>query len=230
MGNAKPPQKPVGTPNTAVLTVGTVLFRVHQTQYAADDFNPKPCDRYYGGGRFDSTDDDRYSFLYAAPNIDVALSETFLRDLSPDSTGPRLLPVARVRGRRVSAVSVQADLELVSLCSGTDLGALSQDTWLTTCDPRDYAQSRHWGHWIRTHAPDACGFKWMSRREPLQPSYVLFKERMPANAIRTCSDPSLPSGNAAEFDTSSGKRYLRKRLSRYGVSLVRGRGAASTVA
>jgi hypothetical protein len=198
-----------------------VLFRVHQKKYAADDFNPVPSDRYYDGGRFDATDDDRYPFLYAAPDVDVALSETFLRDLSPDSTGPRLLPVAKVKGRRVSAISVQVDLELVSLCSGVDLGALSQDTWLTTCEPRDYAQTRHWGHWIRAHVTDACGFQWMSRREPVKPSYVLFEDRMPTNAIVACADPSVPSGDGADFDTRQGKRELRKRLSRYGVSLVR---------
>jgi hypothetical protein len=221
MANAKPPNVPAGTPNTAVLVAGTVLFRVHQTKYAADAFNPGPSDRYYDGGRFDSTDDDRYPFIYAGPDIDVALSETFLRDLSPDATGPRLLPLAKVKGRRVSAISVQVDLELVSLCSGLDLGALSQDTWLTSCEPRDYAQTRHWGHWIRAQVASACGFQWMSRREPTKPSYVLFADRMPANAIGTCSDPSLPSGDAAEFDTTRGKRELRKRLSRYGVSLVR---------
>jgi hypothetical protein len=221
MANAKPPKDPAGTPNTAVLAKGTVLFRVHQKKYAADEFNPKVSDRYYDGGRFDATDDDQYPFLYAAPDIDVALPETFLRDLSPDSTGPRLLPIAKIKGRRISAISVDVDLKLVSLCSGVDLGALSQDTWLTTCDPRDYAQTRHWGHWIRGHVTDAYGFQWMSRREPSKPSYVLFEDRMPANAIVTYADPALPSGDAADFDTKSGRRALRKRLSRYGVSLVR---------
>ncbi|MGQ4818322.1 RES family NAD+ phosphorylase, partial [Enterococcus faecium] len=103
-----------------------MLFRVHQKRFPAEAFNPVPNHRYYGGGRFDATDDDPYPFLYAGESVDVAVAETLLRDLAPNDTGFRRLPRPRVAGRRISAVQVARTLELVSLCSGSDLGAVAQ--------------------------------------------------------------------------------------------------------
>lgn len=221
MANYRPPPTPAGAPRTTTITAHTVLYRVHQKAYDVHVFNPVPNHRYYGGGRFDSTNDDAYPFLYAGESVDVAVAETLLRDLAPDDTGMRVLPFARAANRRISAIRVQNDLELVSLLSGEDLGAVSQDPWLTTCDPRDYAQTRHWGHWIRTHAPTACGYVWHSRREPDARAYVLFGDRIPPGAISSTPSPNVPAGDAADFDTPKGRRALRNRLSRYGIALSR---------
>ncbi len=222
MPNFLPPTNPAGVPVIGSICAGTVLYRVHRKEFSATTLNPRPSHRYYGGGRFDSTDDDHYSFGYAGQSVLVAISETFLRDLAVDASGPRLLPRAVVRGRCVSAVRVRSDLEVVQLVSGVELGQVSQDPWLTTCEPRDYAQTRHWGHVIRHWSPTACGFAWLSRREPGLRSYVLFGDRCPPNSLVSVgADPNVPSGNAADFDTPHGVRWLRQQLSRYGVSLTR---------
>lgn len=221
MANVKPPLAYRGTPARTVLPAGTVLYRVHQKRFPAHSFNPVPSHRYYGGGRFDATDDDRYPYLYAGQSVDVAVAETLLRDLPPDDTGIRQLPQARIVGRRISAICTTADLDLVSLRTGADLGAVAQDTWLTWCDPRDYAQSRHWAHWIRHHAPTAAGYVWLSRREPGLHAYVLFGDRILASALATCTDPHVPHGDEADFDTSRGRRGLRNRLNQYNVALSR---------
>lgn len=221
MANAQPPAAYAGTPALTLLPAGTVLLRVHQTAFPPASFNPSRSHRYYGGGRFDSTDDDRYPYLYAGESVGVAIAETLLRDLPFDSTGIRQLPLAKIRGRRISAVRTTADLEIVSLRSAADLGAVAQDPWLTTCDPRDYAQSRHWGHWIRSHAPAAAGYVWMSRREPTQRAFVLFGDRGAAGAIMAVTDPRVPPGDEADFDTPGGRRALRRRLTAFGVSLSR---------
>jgi len=203
------------------LSAGTVLFRVHQKRFSAEVFNPVPSHRYYGGGRFDATDDDPYPYLYAGSTVDVAVAETLLRDLSPDDTGTRQLPRSKVTGRRISSVEVTVDLELVSLRSGTDLGAVAQDTWLTMCEPRDYAQSRHWGHWIRSYAKSAVGYVWLSRREPGAAAYVLFGDRLSPSAIALTAHPDVPIGDQTDFDTPRGRRALRNRLTRYNVALSR---------
>lgn len=205
----------------SIIPSGTVLYRVHQKRFPADSYNPVPSHRYYGGGRFDSTKDDRYPYLYAGETVDVAIAETLLRDLIPNDSGVRQLPVARIAGRRISAIRVQQKLEIVSLRSGTDLGAVSQDMWLTSCDPHDYAQTRHWGHWIRAQASLAQGYAWLSRREPGLSAYVLFGDRIPAGVIASCSDPAVPAGAAANFDSARGRQDLRNRLSRYGVAVSR---------
>lgn len=221
MTNVKPPASYAQTPALTTLRAGTVLFRVHQKRFRAEAFNPVPSHRYYGGGRFDATDDDPYPYLYAGSTVDAAVAETLLRDLSPDDTGIRQLPRCKVAGRRISAIEVTADLELVSLRSGTDLGAVAQDTWLTMCDPRDYAQSRHWAHWIRTHAKSAAGYAWLSRREPEAAAYVLFGDRFSPSVITLTAHPDVPVGDEADFDTSRGRRALRNRLARYNVALSR---------
>src|SRR6202012_2942818 len=110
---------------------------------------------------------------------------------------------------------VQADLPVLQLVTGIELGQVSQDPWLTTCDPRDYAQTRHWGHVIRAWAPAAAGFAWRSRREPELYSYVLFGDRCHSGALAECSDPGLPTGDAVDFDTPQGIRWLRGQLAAY---------------
>ena len=204
MANVQPPAAYSGTPRLMTLPANTILFRVHQKRFAADVFNTTQSHRYYGGGRFDSTDDNVYPYLYAGESVDAAIAETLLRDLSPDATGIRQLPRARVQKRRISAISVVAAVELVTLRTGEDLGAVSQDTWLTGCEPRDYPQSRHWAHWIRTHASTAAGYVWLSRREPGVASYVLFGDRM-RGGITSCTSPDLPPGDEADFDTDRGR-------------------------
>ena len=221
MANVRPPNSYTGAPATITIPTGTTLFRVHDKRFPADAFNPNPSHRYYGGGRFDATDDDAFPYLYTGETVDVAVSETLLRDLHPDDTGIRQLPRSKITGRRISAIELTADLEVVTLRSGTDLGAVAQDTWLTTCDTRDYPQSRHWGHWIRTHAPTASGYVWRSKREPLHDAYVLFSDRIPVGAIVQTHHPSVPAGDRADFDTPRGRRDLRARLTRYGVALAR---------
>jgi hypothetical protein len=149
------------------------------------------------------------------------VSETLLRDL--DLTGSlRALPKRKVIGRRISAVELTGDIQVTALLSGRDLGALAQDPWLTTAEPRDYPQTRHWGHWIRDHVLDSAGFVWPSRREPAGQCCVLFGDRLPAGAgLVTISDPNVPAGDRADFDTPVGLRELRRRLNAYGVSITR---------
>lgn len=222
MPNLKPPTLYTGTPATTVLPAGTILFRIHRKAYPADSFNPGPCDRYYGGGRFDGTLDDPYSFLYAGETVANAIAETLLRDLPFDDVGERLLARGYLKGRRLSALRINDDLVVVDLRTGPALGQVSQDTWLTTADPISYAQTRHWGHWIRTHAPDASGYVWFSRREPATSAYILFGDNTPALSV--VDDPaaaSLPSVAQRDLDTPQGRRFVRHHLQNYRVSITR---------
>ncbi len=102
---------------------------------------------------------------------------------------------------------------IVDLRTSPALAQVSQDTWLTMTDPRDYAQTRHWGHWIRTHTPTAAGYVWYSRREAVTEAFVLFADRVAAGTITNDpSHPDLPKPAERDFDTPQGKRHLRHRL------------------
>lgn len=219
MANIQPPPAYAGMPAMTRLPVSTVLYRVHLAACPAHAFNPVPAHRYYGGGRFDATDDDHYPYLYAGESLEAAIAEMLLRDLPCDAVGTRHLPLSAIQGRRASTVITTTDLDLVSLRSAADLGAVCQDAWLTSCEPTCYAQSRFWAHWIRAHAPAAAGFVWMSHREPTRQAFVLFGDRTPGTAITTTTSPALPPGFEADFDTPRGRRAISRLLAAYNVVL-----------
>lgn len=221
MANLRPPPRYAGTPSLTELPSDTVLFRIHRTEFPAHEFNPKPSHRYYGGGRFDSTADDCYSYLYAGESIEAAIAESFMRDLPVSDDGVLQISRGLIKGRRITAVRTRTDLTLLSLRSAADLAAVSQDPWLISCGPPYYPQSRHWGHWIRSHAPAVAGYVWMSHREPTKQAYVLFGDRVPGDAIETVTEYALLPEGEAEFDSPRGRRALIRRLTAYNVALSR---------
>lgn len=218
MTNYKPPSNYSKTPASRELPSGTVLFRVHAKKYPASQFNPMPSHRYYGGGRFDATEDDPFPFMYASETPEVALAETLLRDISFDDNGACQLPRSRYAGRRISAIQTANELSLIDLTSLRGLSSVCQDTWLTECESDAYAQSRHWGHWIRSQANDAHGFVWRSRREPESTAIVLFGDRIPAGAV--IDMPSNPAiKGSRDFDSPRGRDWLSRRLEPYSVKV-----------
>lgn len=215
----QPPERFTGTVPTSTLAAGTVLSRVHLTRFTADAPNPNPADIRFGGGRFDGTDLDPYPFLYAGANDQAALAETLLRDLDPDDTGARFLAKLYWRGRQLSRLETTNDLELVTLCSGTDLGAIGQDTWLTWCGPDDYPQTRAWAQWLRTEAPNAAGVTWLSKREPAVPSFVFFGDRLPLDPFSHSPGPLDPKD--CNFDADDGFTWLQEAMRSYRVAIRR---------
>lgn len=219
MSNRIPPIRLSGGPNLTTLAAGAVLFRVHQTRFDAAAFNPEPAHRYYGGGRFDSTEDDRYEYLYAGESVGVAIAETFLRDIAYSARASAVLPRKAFAGRRISAVRLVRDCALVSLLDLADLSRAAQSTWLTQCEPRDYAQSRHWAHFIRSQAPNTDGFVWQSKREPARKAYLLYKQDPTQTLVEQVPHFDVPTGDRAIFDTSLGRTFLRSVVNPYRVTL-----------
>jgi len=219
MTNRIPPQEFGGTPVLAPIPGGTVLYRVHRKDFGAADFNSRLCHRYYGGGRFDATADDEYGFLYAGESIEVAIAETLLRDVIFDGTGKCIIPYEKYRGRRVSAIRTTGDLKVVSMLDRKALSSISQSTWLTTCPPSEYAQSRHWGHWIRSRTPGAAGYVWHSRQEPGGKAFVFFEDRHGEPMIEPATDDLSSDDLTIDFDSDQGKQELAQILSGYGAGI-----------
>jgi RES domain len=212
MSRYPPPDHPTSAPNPLVLPSGTQLYRIHPSAFSAASFNPNAAHRYFFGGRFDSTQDDPYDYLYAADTPESAAAETLLRDMPIDDHGAVVVAGAQIEGRRISRIELRVDIELVDLCGLVALRACSQSDWLTSTEPRDYPQTRHWGHWIRTQAPNAAGFVWLSKRDPTKQSYVLFGDRCPPGAIEV-GPVFAPGGVDPNFDTDDGRAYLNHLLS-----------------
>ncbi|MFJ3161853.1 RES family NAD+ phosphorylase [Streptomyces kanasensis] len=210
MPNTPPPAAPPGTPVKATLPAGTPLFRVHRSEWSATSFNPVPADRLWGGGRFDATEDDPYRFLYAGATAAAAVCESFLRSVPCAEPGPRIVPRAAVRGRRLAFLRLAVDVDVVSLMSGRDLAAVAQDSWLVQAEAHEYAFTRAWGHWIRRHTgPWARGFVWPSKREPADRVTVLFGDRCPPGVVEETGTP------AVDLAARDGEEWLNGLLAPY---------------
>lgn len=218
MTKRPPPRDFRGAPNTTPLAAGTTLSRVHLAKYPAEGFNPVEADLLYAGGRFDSTEQDTYGFLYAGLTDGAAIAETLLRDLPANDRGARFLPRVLWCDRQLSRVATTTDLTLITLQSGSDLGAIGQDTWLTMCDADDYPQTRDWAHWLRGINQDAHGIIWLSKREPGVPVVVLFEDRCPPAVLAPSPGP-LPM--PCHFGDPTGATWLKTQLAPYRVSIRR---------
>ena len=175
----QPPADFDGTPNRYVLRRGSCLWRVHNhPAYDAWAFKSKRAEVLYGGARFDATEADPYPFLYAGLTEETALAETLLRDIPPDDRGYRTVLNPAVSQRRIAALVLIGDLQLVSLIDAKDLAAIGQDSWLVTAPGAEYGQTRDWAHWLRRQAGWAHGLVWDSLRDRGSLALVLFGDRL----------------------------------------------------
>ncbi|MER7720375.1 RES family NAD+ phosphorylase [Streptomyces flaveolus] len=220
---ARLPEKGAARARSVTWRAGKELYRVHSHGRAADCFNTTEQDHHFGGGRFDSTANDAYSYLYAAPKEVTALVERLVRGLGFDALGsPRFLPHEEVAGKRLSRIRLARDVRLVSLRSITDLNAVQQsDGWLVRSDATEYAFTRRWGHWLRAEADWADGFVWRSRLDEPNESLVLFGDGEDSDLVEATGEPPLL------LDTPDGLRRLRRMLTKYRVEIGPSGTAAS---
>ncbi|MEU9349079.1 RES family NAD+ phosphorylase [Streptomyces sp. NPDC048278] len=205
----------VGTaePRRAVWEAGRILYRVHSRKREAADFNPTPQDHHFGGGRFDSTPNDMYSYLYAAPHPTTALAERLLRDIGFDGTTPtRVLPRRELEGKRLSQVRLARDVTLLSLRTLIDLNAVQQDDdWLVRSKPTEYAFTRRWAHWLRAEAPWAQGFLYGSRLAFPKVSLVLFDQCAHSDLLEATDEPPR------DLDEPDSVRWVDRQLKQFRV-------------
>lgn len=86
-----PPSRYRGEPHRLLVPSGTVLTRIHEAQFDVTEFNGTVPARNRGG-RFDSSPQHEYAFLYAASDDQTAVSEALLRDIPTDERGVRTYP------------------------------------------------------------------------------------------------------------------------------------------
>jgi hypothetical protein len=208
-----PPKGYSGSPVRYDLPAGTTIWRVHHRRYGPTQFNDTLADAHFGGGRFDGTASDPYSFLYGALSETAALSETLLRDLPFPDGNARTLLRSSVTGRRLCQLDLTTSLAMVSLVSSPDLAAVSQDYWLTHTDGKDYAFTRRWAQWLRAQVPWAQGFIWSTCRDLGQRSIVLFGDRCQETAMK------LAAVSCLVLDDEVGAEVLNQKLAPYVTSV-----------
>lgn len=207
--------------NPHQLPAGTPLIRIHQSTYDSTEFFiPDFSDPDRVGGRFDSTADDPYGFLYAASDDITAVAEVLLRDLPAYGDGSRPVQRSQLLNRSISCIEPQSDLMLVSLQSGPDLGAVGQDTWLTTAPAQDYPTTQSWSTAIRQWAPQADGIIWHSRFNPPGKSYIFYSDRCDPQVFLPSSKHSLGMNSTSPIDSGPGMIHISNVLSKYHTFLL----------
>jgi hypothetical protein len=222
MGAAAPPHAYDGQPNRFMLRRGTCLWRVHAADRRPSAFKSLPSSTLFGGGRFDSTPEDKYPFFYAGLEEETALAEVLVRDLPSDERGVRVIPWVKVARQRFAGVVVTADLSLVRLMNGIDLAAIGQDAWLLNAAGSEYAQTRGWAHWLRATADWAHGLAWSSQRNLGGTSIILFGDRCAATFGSHYENTLLhevPSLAINLYD-KSGADWLNERLKPFRVGIA----------
>ena len=164
------------------LIVGTVLHRVHQSQYQADQFNPG----LRGNARFSPIQDNQgqaIPTLYAGTTLPCALMETVFHDV-PHTAGFKSFDKAKLAGQVHSTVRVEADLQLVDLSSVAlrKLGVTRMQ--LIDTEKDQYPATRNWAMALHRQCPQAQGLSWVSRQDDSARAVVLFGDRIAEGALQ----------------------------------------------
>jgi hypothetical protein len=202
-------------PRRRALPAGTQLWRVHRREYAAGRFNSRASDVLWGGGRFDGTPQCPYAYMYAAFGPATAVAETMLRGMPFLGRRPRILARCAVNGRRLSALTLAGDIELLALTTTPALAGVGQDEWLVHAEPMFYGQTRDWAHWMRDRTPWAHGLIWPSKRDLGQEAIMLFGDRCGPDLL------ALEPGLGLDLDDEPGRVWLNTLLADYRVHLNR---------
>jgi len=208
-----PPEVPHTTMKT--LEAGTVLHRVHQDRYMADQFNPGT----QGNARFSPIQDAKGTAiptLYGGSTMDCAMMETVFHDV-PHAPGFKTLDKRKLEGQVHSRVEVTQDLQLVDLASVPlrKLGVTRKQ--LIDTEKDQYPATRLWAQKLHEKNPQAQGLSWISRQDDSARAMVLFGDRISAGTLHQDGNSRSLVDDAGAYDEVLG---LARRL---GVLVVLGK-------
>jgi hypothetical protein len=171
-----------------ILPAGSVWWRIHSEAVSPTAFRDtgaidKRADtgRLGEEGRFDCQAGE-YGYLYLGQTKASTIAEAFLRKPTVTNPAARFMRRARLRGRVLSRIEFAVDVAVIDLCGARGLARIGQDAWLTACDEPDYPITQAWATALRrwSPAPAATGLVWMSKRDNVHESTVLFNDHVNA--------------------------------------------------
>lgn len=197
------------------LDVGTVLHRVHQSQYQADQFNPGAR----GNARFSPIQNHQgkaIPTLYAGTTLPCALMETVFHDV-PHTPGFKSFDKAKLAGQVRSTVRVESDLRLIDLSSLAlrKLGVTRKQ--LIDTEKDQYPSTRKWAVALHTHCPQAQGLSWVSRQDDSARAVMLFGDRISEGALQAIDRSHSLTEDPGTYDA------VLDLADRIGVSIVAGK-------
>lgn len=178
---------------------GLTMYRVHDTIYAVDQFNPSPK----GNARFSPILDPSGQViptLYAATTPRGALMESVFRDV-PYRTGFKHVDAKRLEGRLCSTLLFQPDFQLLDLSKVALRGLGIPPRQLIDTTKAHYPATRGWAEKVYAAHPQIQGFLWSSRQDDRALAVVLFGSRVKASDLLDAkfSRPLIKSGVPEDF-------------------------------
>ena len=178
---------------------GTTMFRVHETVYAVDEFNPSPK----GNARFSPIFDPSGKViptLYAATTPRGALMESVFRDV-PYRAGFKYVDRKRLEGRACSTLQFQTNFQLLDLSKVALRGLGIPPRRLIDTTKAHYPVTRRWAEQVYAAHAKAQGFLWSSRQDDRSLAVVLFGSRVQASDLLDgkFSRPLIRNGVPKDF-------------------------------
>ena len=179
--------------------LGKTMYRVHETIYAADQFNPSSK----GNARFSPIRDafgNVIPTLYAATMPRGALMESAFRDV-PYRTGFKHVDAKRLEGRVCSTLLFQTDFQLLDLSKVALRGLGIPPRQLIDTTKAHYPATRGWAEKIYAAHPQIQGLLWSSRQDDRALAVVLFGSRVKASNLLDAkiSRPLITKGVPEDF-------------------------------
>ena len=197
MANPVPGTAPPARPLDAKLIswgASEIMYRVHDTAYAVDLFNPSKR----GNARFSPIHDSAGEViptLYAATTSQGALMETVFHDV-PYKPGFKRVSIDRFKDKLTSTLVFLSDFQLIDLgkVGLRRLGVHPHDLIDTT--KAHYPETRRWAETLYSAYPQAHGLIWPSRQDDRARAVVLFGTRVKASELRPAgaSTPLMENG------------------------------------
>ena len=178
---------------------GETMYRVHDTIYTVDEFNPS----LKGNARFSPIRDPSGNViptLYAATTPRGALMESVFRDV-PYRAGLKHVDVKRLEGKPCSTLLFQADFQLLDLSKVALRGLGIPPRQLIDTTKAHYPVTRGWAEQVYAAHPKAQGFLWSSRQDDRSLAVVLFGTRIKASDLvdANISIPTHQEGHTARL-------------------------------
>ena len=163
-------------PNTITLPKGTVLHRVHASQFTGNQFNP--CKG--GSTRFAPIFDVQGNCipsLYAGSTLPSAIYETIFHDIPADAP-IKTVSIFAITARSHSTLQVVRDLTLAEL-RAPDLKKLGlRPDQLTAAPPTDYVQTAAWAAALHAQNTGIDGLVWTSNQCDPDSAFLFFGGRV----------------------------------------------------
>ncbi len=178
---------------------GTTMYRVHETIYAVDEFNPSSK----GNARFSPILDPSGNViptLYAATTPRGALMESVFRDV-PYRAGFKHVDRKRLEGRACSTLLFQTNFQLVDLSKVALRGLGIPPRRLIDTTKAHYPVTRSWAEQVYAVHAKAQGLLWSSRQDDRSLAVVLFGSRVQASDLLDgkFSRPLIRNGVPEDF-------------------------------